>query len=70
MTIVNEMIENPYQTRSDSFYFVDDVLVMHNKASYKVPNLTIAVNLGLFLIERGLVFAVFQRGYCAGEEEL
>ena len=53
------MIENPYQTRSDSFYFVDDVLVMHNKASYKVPNLTIAVNLGLFLIERGLVFAVF-----------
>ena len=34
-SLVNEMIENPYQTKSDSFYFVDDVLVMHNKASYK-----------------------------------
>jgi hypothetical protein len=29
------MIENPFQTKSDSFYFVDNVLVMHNKASYK-----------------------------------
>ena len=28
------MVENPYETRSDSFYFVDDVLVMHNKADY------------------------------------
>lgn len=24
----------PYETRSDSFYFVDDVLVMHNRAEY------------------------------------
>lgn len=32
--VVQEMIENPYETRSDSFYFVDDVLVMHNKADY------------------------------------
>lgn len=31
---IQEMIENPYETRSDSFYFVDDVLVMHNKADY------------------------------------
>lgn len=33
--LINEMIENPFQTKSDSFYFVDNVLVMHNKASYK-----------------------------------
>ncbi|CAD8078476.1 unnamed protein product [Paramecium primaurelia] len=29
-----EMIENPYETKSDSFYFVGDQLVMHNKAEY------------------------------------
>jgi len=27
-------IANPHATTSDSFYFVDDKLVMHNKASY------------------------------------
>lgn len=32
--LTDEMIKNPYETRSDSFYFVDDVLVMHNKADY------------------------------------
>ncbi|XP_011506253.1 PREDICTED: protein unc-119 homolog [Ceratosolen solmsi marchali] len=32
--LVAEMIENPFETRSDSFYFVDDQLVMHNKADY------------------------------------
>lgn len=32
--LVNEMIGNPFETRSDSFYFVDDRLVMHNKADY------------------------------------
>lgn len=31
---MQEMIRSPYETRSDSFYFVDDVLVMHNKADY------------------------------------
>lgn len=31
---VSEMIANPFETRSDSFYFVDDRLVMHNKADY------------------------------------
>ena len=30
------MIDNPYETKSDSFYFVNGKLVMHNKASYKV----------------------------------
>jgi len=33
--LMNDMIENPYETRSDSFYFVNDRLIMHNKASYK-----------------------------------
>ena len=28
------MIENPYMTKSDTFYFVDNVLIMHNKADY------------------------------------
>lgn len=28
------MIEHPFETRSDSFYFVDDRLIMHNKADY------------------------------------
>ncbi|VDD95095.1 unnamed protein product [Enterobius vermicularis] len=28
------MISHPYETRSDSFYFVNDRLVMHNKADY------------------------------------
>ena len=26
---------NPYDTTSDSFYFVDNQLVIHNKASYR-----------------------------------
>jgi hypothetical protein len=30
------MIDNPFETKSDSFYFVNDRLIMHNKASYKV----------------------------------
>lgn len=32
--LVNEMIASPFETRSDSFYFVDDHLIMHNKADY------------------------------------
>lgn len=31
---IQAMIDNPYETRSDSFYFVDDKLIMHNKADY------------------------------------
>lgn len=31
---VRQMVECPYETRSDSFYFVDNRLVMHNKADY------------------------------------
>lgn len=29
-----DMIDNPWQTKSDSFYFVDNKLIMHNKAEY------------------------------------
>ncbi|XP_017781951.1 PREDICTED: protein unc-119 homolog [Nicrophorus vespilloides] len=32
--LVKEMIASPFETRSDSFYFVDDCLIMHNKADY------------------------------------
>lgn len=32
--VIRLMIENPYETRSDSFYFVDNKLIMHNKADY------------------------------------
>ncbi len=29
------MVKHPYETVSDSFYFVKNELVMHNKAYYK-----------------------------------
>lgn len=32
--LIQQMIDNPYETKSDSFYFVGDTLIMHNKASY------------------------------------
>jgi len=32
--LVEQMIEKPYATKSDSFYFVGDTLIMHNKAAY------------------------------------
>ncbi len=31
---VKEMIAHPYETKSDSFYFVDGQMIMHNKADY------------------------------------
>ena len=30
----NDIIANPWQTKSDSFYFANDKLIMHNKAEY------------------------------------
>jgi hypothetical protein len=33
--LITEMINSPFETKSDSFYFVDGKLIMHNKASYK-----------------------------------
>ncbi|CAG9331519.1 unnamed protein product [Blepharisma stoltei] len=32
--LLQQMIENPWETKSDSFYFVQDELIMHNKAEY------------------------------------
>lgn len=32
--LVDDMIAHPYETSSDSFYFVDDTMIMHNKAYY------------------------------------
>ncbi|KAL4084321.1 hypothetical protein QTP88_028145 [Uroleucon formosanum] len=31
---IKEMIQYPFETKSDSFYFVEDRLIMHNKAEY------------------------------------
>ena len=31
---IADMIANPQETKSDSFYFVDGKLVMHNRAEY------------------------------------
>ena len=36
--ITDEMKRNPYEAKSDSFYFVDGELVMHNKAEYSYSN--------------------------------
>lgn len=32
--MMKEMIAHPYETKSDSFYFVDGQMIMHNKADY------------------------------------
>ncbi|CAG9315149.1 unnamed protein product [Blepharisma stoltei] len=32
--LMQQMVDNPWETRSDSFYFVGDQLIMHNKAEY------------------------------------
>ena len=31
---LQDFLDNPYEHKSDTFYFVDSVLVMHNKAEY------------------------------------
>ena len=33
--LIQDMIAKPYETVSDSFYFVGNELIMHNKARYK-----------------------------------
>ena len=33
-SLKEEMIKSPWETKSDSFYFVDNKLVMHHKAIY------------------------------------
>ena len=32
---VAERLDSPFESKSDSFYFVDNRLVMHNKAEYR-----------------------------------
>ena len=32
--LISEMIDHPWETKSDTFYFVEDRIIMHNKASY------------------------------------
>lgn len=34
LDLKKEMIESPWETKSDSFYFVDNNLIMHHKAFY------------------------------------
>ena len=36
------MVDHPNETTSDTFYFVDNKLIMHNKASYSYIPLAIA----------------------------
>lgn len=33
--LMSDMISNPFETQSDSFYFVGNELIMHNKAAYR-----------------------------------
>lgn len=35
---IKDIIANPYETKSDSFYFVEGCLIMHNKAAYSFTN--------------------------------
>jgi protein unc-119 len=31
---MQDMINNPWETKSDTFFFVEDKLVIHNRAEY------------------------------------
>ena len=49
-----EMIDAPYETKSDSFYFVGNKMVMHNKVSlpppphhYRIPSFPLHLSLAL-----------------------
>eukprot|EP00924_Labyrinthula_sp_SR-Ha-C_P001243 snap_masked-scaffold_7-processed-gene-18.35-mRNA-1 protein AED:0.28 eAED:0.28 QI:0/-1/0/1/-1/1/1/0/235 len=37
-SLIEKMIAAPYETKSDSFYFVNGELIMHNKAEYRYIN--------------------------------
>lgn len=54
MFAVQEMVDHPFETKSDSFYFVDSKLVMHNKADYAYNGWFLTDNIHLsFLKECG-----------------
>lgn len=55
------MIDSPYETQSDSFYFVNGKLIMHNKASYKVPLFTVLVSLCMLKCDLLLLHAQYFR---------
>jgi hypothetical protein len=38
VAVVQDMVANRFETRSDSFYFVDGKLIMHNRAQYAYVN--------------------------------
>ena len=33
-TAARKLMDNPWETESDSFYYVGDTMIMHNKAKY------------------------------------
>ena len=37
--LVTEMVASRFETRSDSFYFADGKLIMHNRAEYAYVDL-------------------------------
>ncbi len=37
---VDEMVASPAETRSDSFYFADGKLIMHNRAEYSYTHIS------------------------------
>lgn len=49
------MIDNPFETRSDSFYFVDGRLIMHNKAAYKVSFISTCLKLFFWLFSSSFI---------------
>ena len=38
--LMQQMVSNPWETKSDSFYFVENKLIMHNKAEYNYSPLS------------------------------
>jgi hypothetical protein len=38
-SLKSDMIDSPWETKSDSFYFVDNTLIMHHKAIYNYSQL-------------------------------
>lgn len=59
------MIAAPFETCSDSFYFVDNHLVMHNKADYAynggINNWTFGITLLLEILHSSLLLIKIDR---------
>ena len=63
--LVTEMLTAPYETRSDSFYFVGDQLIMHNMAEYRYTENSIEAQ-GKANAETGLDMTTTTGGSGAG----